>query len=278
MPHANLRLTPHGHLVLEDAADAPELDDANSVAPGRRVRARQRARIAAARRRRSWGTTCRHCSCGGAASPHATSAHCACNRPAHGVPEIAPPTEAELASLVLTAPMMAGAEYLTPDVLRALWQEIAAALADVACRGEDRPAELPEEPEPRLEPGRPRALQPGREPPRRRCAVRLPRHLHHAALGPGARAARAARPGAARVRRRRQPREAAVAAAAGAARRRDLRLAAPDGRRRARSTIRCAGRRARPHACSPACPTWSAPASSCACRRRGAPTVRRARR
>ena len=37
------------------------------------------------------------------------------------VPDLAAPTEAELASLVLTAPMMAGAEYLTPDVLRALW-------------------------------------------------------------------------------------------------------------------------------------------------------------
>ena len=46
-----------------------------------------------------------------------------------GVPDIAPPGEGDLASLVLTAPMMTGAEYLTADVLRALWQEIAAALA-----------------------------------------------------------------------------------------------------------------------------------------------------
>ena len=100
----------------------------------------------------------------------------------------------------------------------------------VACRGKNRPAELPQGPESRLEPGRPRALQPGGEPQRRRCAVRLPRHLHDAAYRPGARAARAARPGAARIRRRGQSREAAVAAAAGAARRRDLRLAAADGR------------------------------------------------
>ena len=35
----------------------------------------------------------------------------------------------ELASLVLTAPMMAGAEYLTADVLLALWDEMALAFA-----------------------------------------------------------------------------------------------------------------------------------------------------
>ena len=37
------------------------------------------------------------------------------------LPDIPAPTEADLASLVLTAPMMTGAEYLTPDVLRGLW-------------------------------------------------------------------------------------------------------------------------------------------------------------
>ena len=35
--------------------------------------------------------------------------------------------ESELAALVLTAPMMAGAEYLTQDVLRTLWEEMTAA-------------------------------------------------------------------------------------------------------------------------------------------------------
>ena len=106
------------------------------------------------------------------------------------------------------------------------------ALAASLARREDRPAELPEGPESGLEPGRPRAFQPGREPPRRRCAVRLHGDLHDAAFGAGARAASAARPGAARIRRRGQSRQAAVAAAAGAARRRDLRVAAADGRRR----------------------------------------------
>ena len=41
--------------------------------------------------------------------------------------EVAAPTEAELASLILTAPMMAGAEHLTYDVLLALWDEMAGA-------------------------------------------------------------------------------------------------------------------------------------------------------
>ncbi|MFP6899380.1 MAG: SNF2 helicase-associated domain-containing protein, partial [Opitutales bacterium] len=42
---------------------------------------------------------------------------------------VPPPTEAELASLVLTAPMMPGAEYLAPNVLLALWAELGSALA-----------------------------------------------------------------------------------------------------------------------------------------------------
>ena len=35
------------------------------------------------------------------------------------LPDVPAPDEAELSSLVLTAPMMTGAEYLTPEVLRA---------------------------------------------------------------------------------------------------------------------------------------------------------------
>jgi superfamily II DNA or RNA helicase len=48
------------------------------------------------------------------------------------------PTAGELATLALTAPMMPGAEYLTPDVLAALWAEIgAAAKAAYAASGAD---------------------------------------------------------------------------------------------------------------------------------------------
>ncbi len=45
------------------------------------------------------------------------------------VPDVVPPPDGELAALVLTAPMMPGAEYLTPDVLRALWAEMRRAVA-----------------------------------------------------------------------------------------------------------------------------------------------------
>ncbi len=45
------------------------------------------------------------------------------------LPIVPAPTEAELASLLLSAPMMAGAEYLTSDVLLTLWDATAQAFA-----------------------------------------------------------------------------------------------------------------------------------------------------
>ena len=45
------------------------------------------------------------------------------------LPNVPTPTAAELSSLVLTAPIMAGAEYLTQDVLLALWDEMERAFA-----------------------------------------------------------------------------------------------------------------------------------------------------
>jgi superfamily II DNA or RNA helicase len=124
MSRPSLHLTPHGHLVLEDSSDAPALDagvasrlaDAFSRGSGHGL-----LRLGAGEvgqtlpplflwwrgfAKRYVGELCLQAS-----------------------PELAPPTEAELASLVLTAPMMVGAEYLTPDVLRILWGEIAASLA-----------------------------------------------------------------------------------------------------------------------------------------------------
>ena len=128
MSHVNLRLTPHGHLVLAESSDAPELDD------------RVASRLADAFARGSGHGLLRL----GAAelgqhlpplflwwrgfATRYVGALCL-QSSGTGVPDIAPPGEGDLASLVLTAPMMTGAEYLTADVLRALWQEIAAALA-----------------------------------------------------------------------------------------------------------------------------------------------------
>ena len=45
------------------------------------------------------------------------------------LPGVPPPGEAELATLVLTAPMMTGAESLCPGLLRTLWAELAGAAA-----------------------------------------------------------------------------------------------------------------------------------------------------
>jgi superfamily II DNA or RNA helicase len=127
-----LRLTPSGHLVTEAADDAAELDAATAarlaeafahgsghgllqlgagevghVLPPAFVWWRAfAARYVAA--------LCLHAPGGGADA---------------AVPAVVAPDAGELASLVLTAPMMPGAEYLTPDVLLALWQATEAACA-----------------------------------------------------------------------------------------------------------------------------------------------------
>ena len=229
-----LRVTPHGHLVCAPQDEAPSVDEAIA------------ARLAEAFTRGSGHGLLRlgAAEVGQALPPvfawwrgfaaRYVTALCLYGagrrRLSRDRPEVPAPTETELAELVLTEPMMAGAEYLTPDVLRALWDgDRAGGIASLAATG-GRSAGLPQGPEPGLEPGRPRAFQSGREPPRRRSAVRVHGDLHDAALGAGQGAASAAGPGAARIRRRGEPRQAALAAAAGAACRRDLRLAAADGR------------------------------------------------
>jgi non-specific serine/threonine protein kinase len=66
-----------------------------------------------------------------------------CLRDTAEAADIPPPHEAELSELVLTAPMMAGAEYLTQTVLRDLWVDIGRALSDaVAGAGQDVQAVL----------------------------------------------------------------------------------------------------------------------------------------
>ena len=69
-----------------------------------------------------------------------------------------------------------------------------------------RPPDLPEAPQPGLEPGGARALQPGREPPRCGGAVRLHGDLHDPAFGAGPGSASSARPSPARLCRRGKPR------------------------------------------------------------------------
>ncbi len=136
MSRLRLRLTPHGHLVLEEAEDGPGMDEAAA------------ARLAEAFARGtgpglvqlgagevgqvlppdvSWwrGFAARYVA---SLCLHAPSTiEDAPSPPA--LPEVAPPDAADLAALVLTAPMMPGSEYLTPDVLLALWAEMGAAVA-----------------------------------------------------------------------------------------------------------------------------------------------------
>jgi superfamily II DNA or RNA helicase len=134
MPGFGLRLTPHGRLIADSPDDTPDID------------ARVAARLSEAFARgtgdglvrlgagevgqalppvlvwwrafaaRYVGSLCLHAS---GAEDDGTAA----------LPDVPAPTEAERASLVLTAPVMAGVEYLTPDVLADLWAEMARAFA-----------------------------------------------------------------------------------------------------------------------------------------------------
>jgi superfamily II DNA or RNA helicase len=123
-----LRLTPHGRLVAEPAADAPSIDD------------RTAARLAEAFAQGSGYGLVRLAAEIGQTLPPAfiwwrgfasryVASLCLQSTSAKVLPYIPPPAEADLASLVLTAPIMAGAECLTQNILRALWAATAAAFA-----------------------------------------------------------------------------------------------------------------------------------------------------
>ncbi|MDR3535308.1 MAG: SNF2 helicase-associated domain-containing protein, partial [Acetobacteraceae bacterium] len=127
-----LRLTPHGRLVAEPADDAPALD------PG------LAASLSDAFVRGS-GHGLLQLGAGGvgrvlppafvwwrsfaARYVAALCLHAAGAEAGAALPDLPAPDAAERASLVLTAPMMPGAEYLTPDMLRTLWDATAAACA-----------------------------------------------------------------------------------------------------------------------------------------------------
>jgi non-specific serine/threonine protein kinase len=134
MPRIQLRLTPRGHLLLEEADDAPILDDKVAV---RLIEAFGRSpgygllQLGAGEIGQSlppafiwWRdfalryveAVCLHGAGGGGEGPSAAF-----------LSAMAPPDEAELATLVLTAPMMPGAEYLTADILLGLWADLSTA-------------------------------------------------------------------------------------------------------------------------------------------------------
>jgi non-specific serine/threonine protein kinase len=132
-------LTPHGHLALEEADDAQPLDPALA----------ERLRDAF---ERGAGHGLLQLGAGeaGTALPPAFSywrefgaayVTALCTHPDTGAPQrkvrVPTPFEADLARLILTVPPMTGAEYLTAEVLEALWSELGTAfeaeLAESKC-------------------------------------------------------------------------------------------------------------------------------------------------
>jgi non-specific serine/threonine protein kinase len=133
MPRLGLRLTPHGSLLLETPEDGPFLDDkvaqrladAFALGSGRGLLQLGGGEVGQALPPvfvwwrdfggRYVGSLC-HRGDGGAGD-------------AAGSLVVPAPTDGELAFLLLTAPLMPGAEYLSADMLIALWNAMAAALA-----------------------------------------------------------------------------------------------------------------------------------------------------
>jgi hypothetical protein len=255
MNQPSLRLTRQGHLVLEPSAEASEIDEAvamrlsSAFAHGGGYGLLQLGAGEVGRTLPPVFLWWR------AFAVRYVAALCLQSSVTDGdpaassrIPDIAAPTEGELASLVLTAPMMAGAEYLTPDVLRALWREIAAALAQsVAAAKTDLQSLL-------------KGLNP---------AWNLVGRVHF---------------NLAENRRDEAAPFAFMAtyttrlSAQAKAQHLPLGEALPGSGRssmRGKYSIRSAGHRRRPPACWPARRIWKMPASLCACPRRGARTGRR---
>lgn len=142
MSRLGLRLTPHGHLVLEHAEDAPGMDEtgaarlieafARGTGPGLvQLGAGEVGQVLPPELGWWRGFAARYVT---ALCLHMPSAPEDASSPparpaASALPDVTAPDAADLASLVLTAPMMPGSEYLLPDVLLALWAEMGRALA-----------------------------------------------------------------------------------------------------------------------------------------------------
>src|SRR3954447_18078222 len=129
MSRLGLRLTPHGRLTVEDQDDGPDIDAAASI-----------RLIDAFARGTGYGLVWLGAAEAGQALPPlflwwrdfaalyvgSLCLHASRLEAEERVkpPSIPAPTAAELSSLVLTAPIMAGGEYLTEDVLLAFWGEM----------------------------------------------------------------------------------------------------------------------------------------------------------
>jgi superfamily II DNA or RNA helicase len=133
-------VTPHGRLVCEPSAEAPEMDAAiagrlseafgRGSGPGLLRLGAAEVGIALPPVFAWWRAFAARYMAGLCLRAGEAAA-----APGRDVPA---PSEGELAELALTAPMMAGAEYLTPDVLRDLWAAIGGAVAaSLAASGAD---------------------------------------------------------------------------------------------------------------------------------------------
>ena len=127
MSRLGLRLTPQGRLVPEETDDARDLED--------RVAARL---VEAFAQGSGYGLMQLGAGEVVRALPpvlvwwHDFAARYVaelCLRSSDAAFTVAPPDGGEFATLVLTAPMMPGAEYLNQDVLKALWEEVGTAFA-----------------------------------------------------------------------------------------------------------------------------------------------------
>ncbi|MGI9485475.1 MAG: DEAD/DEAH box helicase, partial [Geminicoccaceae bacterium] len=132
-PRIQLRLTPHGHLSLEESDEAPILEEKVAA---RLVEAFEQGagygllQLGAGEigqplpptfvwwrdfATRYVGAICLHTTGNTSDAPT--------------LPAVSRPTESEFGTLTLTAPIMPGAEYLNADILRGLWDNLDAAFA-----------------------------------------------------------------------------------------------------------------------------------------------------
>jgi superfamily II DNA or RNA helicase len=136
MPRFGLRLTPHGRLLLETAEDAPILDDeiAERLAEAfARGSGHGLVRLGAGEVGRAlppafvwWRDfAARYVGAVCVLSSGATMDA----QPSPALLTVPPPTDGELATLALTAPVMPGAEYVTAEAMLGLWAQLRGAFA-----------------------------------------------------------------------------------------------------------------------------------------------------
>jgi len=142
MSRLGLRLTPHGHLLLERSDTAPGLDEAiasrlaeafaRGTGPGLvQLGAGEVGQVLPPVFIWWRGFAARYvtslCLIAPSTGEDAVSAA--------AMPDVPAPDAAGLATLVLAAPIMPGSEYLTPDILLALWSEMAMAVSAAFAAG-----------------------------------------------------------------------------------------------------------------------------------------------